>query len=161
VVRSVVARAVAVRVVVNKAVRGGLVGGIGRWGLVKGGVFGGFVAVEEEEEEEKMAEGENMVAMEMERCGCSFFFLSAISIEAWKIFLIQYSGRELVLGSKRLRLLLFQLHIRTKKPQQAKKILADKKGNRHSKDFIIAHPSKEENQKLHDLKKMKGKQNSI
>lgn len=38
VVRSVVARAVAVRVVVNKAVRGGLVGGIGRWGLVKGGV---------------------------------------------------------------------------------------------------------------------------
>lgn len=77
VVRSVVARAVAVRVVVNKVVRGGLVGGIGRWGLLKGGVCGGFVVVVEEEEGGR-AEGENMVAMEMEKCVWLCFFLLSL-----------------------------------------------------------------------------------
>jgi len=40
------------------------------------------------------------------------------------------------------------LHIRTKKPQEAKKKKKKqkgKKGKSKSKDFIIAHPSKEEN----------------
>jgi hypothetical protein len=40
------------------------------------------------------------------------------------------------------------LHIRTKKPQEAKKKKKKrpgKKGKRQSKDLSIAHPSKEEN----------------
>lgn len=63
--RSVVARAVAVSAVV-KVVRDGLEGGRGTWGLFTYGFVVGAVLVAEEEEEEDRAEGENMVAMELD-----------------------------------------------------------------------------------------------
>lgn len=62
--RSVVARAVAVSAVV-KVVRDGLEGGRGTWGLFTYGFVVGAVLVAEEEEEDR-AEGENMVAMELD-----------------------------------------------------------------------------------------------
>lgn len=61
--RSVVARAVAVSAVV-KVVKGGLEGGRGTWGLFTYGFVVGAVLVAAEEEER--AEGENMVAMELD-----------------------------------------------------------------------------------------------
>ena len=70
--------------------------------MFKGRVCGGFAVVVVEEEEERRAEGENMVAMEMEKWVWLCFFLLSLGLED---FPYPICGRELVLESKILRLL--------------------------------------------------------